>query len=242
MPLPSPVADYLDKLGRDLAFDPGLSRRVRREVEDHLREAAIAEDTDSTIDAENRAIMRFGAPQKIAEQYRAISLHTRLKKTGLLVLCAILFVFGAMESRVVWYGLTRWEVGAHLKNVGETIVPIDHSAFLLAIILGIVGSIIAHRPIPVAYEPASRSRIRYGQFLIAAAGGATAVAVTCEAILTSWRLVEARWTTSSILPLSSIVIEIGIILAAVVYILNTIRRASAILRHETGGSGSGEIY
>jgi hypothetical protein len=56
------------------------------------------------------------------------------------------------------------------------------------------------------------------------------------------RGLHRRWTTSSILPLSSIMVEIGIVFAAVVYILNTIRRASAILRHETDGSGSGEIY
>ena len=243
MPLPSPVADYLAELGRDLAFDPALSRRVRQEVEDHLREAAIAEPTESTIDAENRAIMRFGAPQKIADQYRAVSLHMRMKKTGVLVLCAILVAFGAMESRVVWYGLTRWDIGAHLKSVGETIVPIDRYAFLLAIILGIAGSIyIASRPLPVAYGPASRSQILYAQFLIAGAAAATAVAVTCEAILTSWRLAEAHWTANSLLPMGSLIIEIGIVFAALVYIRNTVRRASAIMRHQSSASGSDDAY
>ena len=33
---PVPIAEYLDRLTRELRFDPQLSRRVRREIEDHL--------------------------------------------------------------------------------------------------------------------------------------------------------------------------------------------------------------
>src|SRR5579859_5549191 len=110
MPQPSPVADYLHELGRELAFDPALSRRVRQEVEDHLQEAVTA-DPEPTINAEKRAIVRFGAPQKIAEQYRIVWLYRRMKRTGLFALCAVLVAFGTMESRVVWYGRTRWNIG-----------------------------------------------------------------------------------------------------------------------------------
>jgi hypothetical protein len=240
MPQPSPVADYLHELGRELAFDPALSRRVRQEVEDHLQEAATAEPTEPTIDAEKRAIVRFGAPQKIAEQYRVVWLYRRMKRTSLFVLCAVLVAFGTMEGRVVWYARTQWTIGPNLKSVGTIIVPIDRCAFLAAIILGIVGSIIVSRPSLLSYGPASRSRMRRGQQLIAVAAAATAVAVTCEAILTSWRLAESHWTSSSLLPLASLAIEIGIVFASLVYIRNTVRRASAIMRHQAGTSGSGE--
>jgi hypothetical protein len=244
MSQPSPVADYLDNVARDLAFDPALSRRVRQEIEDHLREAAMAEAAESPIDAENRAIMKFGAPQEIAGQYRALSLHMRMKKTGLLVLCATLAAFGAMESRAVWYGLTRWDIGTHLKTVGQTIIPIDRCAFALAIAFGVVGSIyVTSRPIPLGGGQPSRSHIRWGQFLLAAAAGATAVAVTCEIIVTTWRLVEAHWTTNSLLPLTSIISEIGIVSGALLYIRNTIRRASAMMRHAVMDDlGSGKTY
>jgi hypothetical protein len=243
MPPSSPVADYLAALGRDLAFDPALSRRVRQEVEDHLREAAITKPNESTIDAENRAIMRFGTPQKIADQYRTISLHMRMKRTGLLVGGAVLVAFGAMEIRVVWYGLTRWDIGDRLKSVGQTVVPIDRYAFLLAIILGTAGSIyIASRRLPAAYGSTSRSQILYAQFLIAGEAAAAAVAVTCEAMLTGWRLAEAHWTTDSLLPMGSLLIEIGIVFAAAVYIRNTFRWTSAIMRHQSSASGSGEAY
>lgn len=244
IPQPSPVADYLEDLARDLAFDPALSRRVRQEIEDHLRQATMAEAAGSAIDAENRAIMKFGAPQEIAKQYRALSLHMRMKKTGILVLCATLAAFGAMESRAVWYGLMRWDIGAHLKTISETIIPIDRCAFALAIAFGVAGWVyIISRPIPVACGQASRSHIRFGQFLIAAAAGATAIAVTCEMIVTGWRLVEAHWTTNSLLPVISIFLEIGIVSAAFLYIRNTVRRAAAIMRHEAMDDlDSGKAY
>lgn len=242
MQLPSTIADYLDELGRELAFDPVLSRRVRQEVEDHLREAAAAEPTESTTDAVERAVISFGAPQKIAEQYRAVSLHTRMKRTSLLVLCAVLVAFGTMESRVVWYGLTRWNTGATLKSVGRIVIPIDRYAFLVAIVLGIVGSIIVNRPYPLPYGPPSRGQMRHGRLLIVAAAAATALAVTCEALLTSWRVVETRWTANSVLPVGSLIIEIGIVFAVVVYIRDTVRRASAIIRHQAGVPDSGEAY
>jgi len=89
---------------------------------------------------------------------------------------------------------------------------------------------------------ASRSQMRRGQQLIAGAATATAVAVTCEAILTSWRLAASQWTANSLLPLGSLVIEIGIVFASLVYIRNTIRRASAIMRHQAGTAGSDEAY
>ncbi len=34
------VTEYLDRLTRELRFDPQLSRRARREVEDHLLDAS----------------------------------------------------------------------------------------------------------------------------------------------------------------------------------------------------------
>ena len=130
MPQSSPVADYLNELGRELAFDPALSRRVRQEVEDHLQEAVTAEPAEPTINAEKRAIMRFGAPQKIAEQYRIVWLYRRMKRTGLFALCAVLVAFGTMAGRVVWYGRTQWNIGPNLeKSVGTIIVPIDRCAF-----------------------------------------------------------------------------------------------------------------
>ena len=235
----SPVADYLCELADALAYDPALSRRVRQEVEDHLREAAIAENAESTIAAESQAIMKFGAPREIAVQYRALSLHMRMRKTGLVVLSAILVAFGAMESRVVLYRLTEWSVGGQLKAISDTILPFDRFAFLSAIVIGLAAAIyILSRPTPAIHRPPCRTQIRWGQLLMAIAIGATALAAACEAILTSWRLATAHWTAVSAFPVASIVLEVSIAFAAIFYIRDTIRRSSAILGNKDGASDS----
>jgi len=51
------VTKYLDQLTRELSFDPELSRRVRREVEDHLLDAIGDDGGDDPKDA--AAIARF---------------------------------------------------------------------------------------------------------------------------------------------------------------------------------------
>ena len=45
------VTKYLDQLTRELSFDPELSRRVRREVEDHLLDAISEDGGDDPKDA-----------------------------------------------------------------------------------------------------------------------------------------------------------------------------------------------
>jgi hypothetical protein len=229
MPPPSPVADYLDALSRELAFDPALSRRVRHEVEDHLREAVMAEPADRAFDAECRVVSRFGAAGDIAAQYRAVSLYMRMRKTGTLVLCAVAAVFAAMESRVAWYDLTQWRVSEGLKAAGAIVVPIDRYAFLFAIGCAILGWLyVARQPMPANFPSAGRDRLRRGQILAGPILAGTtalalALAVTCEAFLTGWRLLEAQWSVNAVFPVASMVIEVGAVVAIAAHIRNTVR-------------------
>lgn len=235
MSFQSPVAEYLDALARELAFDPALSRRVRHEIEDHLHEAIAAEVIESAGGAEGRVIDRFGSPQEIAAPYKAVSLHRRSKRAAVRILGAILIAFAAMESRVAWYGLMQWQVAERLKLASETILPIDRYAFLIAIVLGILGSIYTmSRSIPASGAANFRTQLRFGQFLIAGAAGAISVAVASEALLTSWRLLEAPWSAAALFPAGSFLGEVGIVAAALLYLCITIRRASAIFSHKTG--------
>ena len=75
MSRPSAITAYLDELARELAFDPGLSRRVRHEVHDHLCESVDAEPGEAADGAEERAVARFGHPREIAAQYRALAIR-----------------------------------------------------------------------------------------------------------------------------------------------------------------------
>jgi hypothetical protein len=221
----SPVADYLDALSRELEFDPALARRVRHEVEDHLRDAIEAEPGEPNSDAEWRAISRFGAAQDLAAQFKAASLHRRMKKTGALTLCAVAAIFAAMESRVIWYRHTQWRVSDPLKAASEIIVPIDRYAFGLAIVFGILGWLYsASRPVPATYRQACRDQFHRGQFLMGTAALAVAVAVMCEVLLTGWRLAEADWSVNALIPALTIVIEAVVVVAAGSYIHNTARR------------------
>ena len=63
------ISAYLERLGAALSFDPLLARCVRREVEDHLREAVAADPLGDGLTAERRAIANFGDPDVIAAQF-----------------------------------------------------------------------------------------------------------------------------------------------------------------------------
>ena len=80
----SAVADYLNLLGRELSYDPLLSRRVRLEVEDHLWEAAANEGGDAA-EAQRRTIEKFGDPREIARQYAALSIFSQIRRVAFIV-------------------------------------------------------------------------------------------------------------------------------------------------------------
>ncbi|WP_188235971.1 HAAS signaling domain-containing protein [Sphingopyxis sp. LK2115] len=69
-----PIAAYLNELDDVLAFDPSLSRRVRDEIESHLR------DTADRV-GEAAAVRRFGRPADIARAYAEAALPDRLRRT-----------------------------------------------------------------------------------------------------------------------------------------------------------------
>jgi hypothetical protein len=221
----SPIADYLDALARELAFDRPLARRVRREVEDHLREAATPCATESTLEAERRAICRFGNPADIAGQYRAAALYARMRRSGGLLMAAAAGVFFAMKARVSWYGLMQWEISRQLKAVSGVVLPIDRYAFVLGTAFGILGWLyIISRPVPRNYQASCRDQLWRGQILMGAAALAVGVAVAMDAFLTIFRLAEAQWSSAVWLPAGSLAAEIALTAVIGVYLRNTARR------------------
>jgi hypothetical protein len=221
----SPIADYLDVLARELIFDPPLSRRVRREVEDHLREVVAACPTEPALEAERRAIGRFGNPAEIAAQYRAAALYARMKRSSALLIVAAAGVFFAMKARASWYGLMQWEIGRQLKAVNGVVLPIDRYAFMLGTALAIAGWLyIFSRTIPPNYRPSCRDQLRRCQVLMGAAAVAVGVAVAMDAVLTVFRLLEAQWSSAAWLPAGSLAAEMVLTVAIVVHLRNTAQR------------------
>jgi hypothetical protein len=93
------ISQYLESLTDALSFDPSLSRCVRQEVEDHLREAVAADPSGDGLEAQRRAIANFGDPHVIAAQFAVVSLSRRTRSAGTGVIVAIGAVFVAMKSR-----------------------------------------------------------------------------------------------------------------------------------------------
>jgi hypothetical protein len=105
------VTKYLDQLTRELSFDPELSRRVRREVEDHLLDAIGDDGGDDPKDA--AAIARFGDPREIARQYAPLSLLQQARRVGGILILAIAAILVLMKGRGALYELlharTKWQ-------------------------------------------------------------------------------------------------------------------------------------
>src|SRR5260370_35279773 len=100
---PGLIDDYVELLAGKLDFDRSLSRRARREVEDHLREAAATDVTKDAAPAERRAVANFGDPDVIAAQFAVISPATPSRSTSSSSIFGIAGIFMAMKSRVTSY-------------------------------------------------------------------------------------------------------------------------------------------
>jgi hypothetical protein len=225
MSQPSSIAEYLDALARELAFDPALSRRVRHEVHDHLCEAVDGEAGDAAAGVEQRAIARFGDPRAIAAQYKAVAIYTRTRQVGVIVILAVVGIFLAMEGRVVWYAFVQWPVSGEFQALGAALVPVDRYAFLAAAALAIGGWLYGlSLSIPADHRLVSRERLRRCQYPAVAATLAVAVAVALELLLTGLRLREAGFSSAALLPTVSIVLELGLVGGVAVYLRKTRHR------------------
>jgi hypothetical protein len=131
------ISDYLESLVGALSFDRSLSRRVRQEVEDHLREAVAADPVDDGIEAEQRAIANFGDPHVIAAQFAVISLAQQTRRAGVAIILVVAGVFIAMKARVAWYAMMQCAISDDIRTVSGIVGSIDRYAFWLSVIIGI---------------------------------------------------------------------------------------------------------
>jgi hypothetical protein len=123
---------YVAALRRDLDFDPPLAQRLAEEVEAHLRDAAEADPSWPSAEAERRAVERFGRTQEIAVQVAADAAEREIRRTWLTLVSATAVTFVAMRLRVMW--LDDLDVAA------SSIAPfVDRYAFAGAIAVAMVG-------------------------------------------------------------------------------------------------------
>jgi hypothetical protein len=222
------ISEYLQSLAAALSFDRSLSRRVRQEVEDHLRGAVAADPRGDGLEAELSAIANFGDPQLIAAQFAIVSLAKRTRGVGIAVVLVIAGVFITMKARVAWYAVMQCAISDDARAVSGIVGSIDRYAFWLSVIIGIGGwAYISGSRIPAAFHAGYRKQLRRFRWLCTAATGALVVSVISDALLTVLRLPGAELSTESLLPISSIVIEVACAGVLVFQIRSITQRATS---------------
>ncbi|MGD9884478.1 MAG: hypothetical protein AB7U95_30685, partial [Reyranella sp.] len=127
---PGAFVRYGASLRRELALAAALADRLADEVEDHLRDAVEADPAGSSIDAERRAVERFGPAREIAGRFAADSVERQSRRTWLTLLVAVVVTFVAMRLRIMWLD----------DSSAPALAPlIDRYGFLAALAVGVVG-------------------------------------------------------------------------------------------------------
>ena len=224
----SAVADYLDLLGRELSYDPSLSRLVRLEVEDHLLEAASNEGGNEA-EAQRRTIERFGDAREIARQYAALSIYSQIRRVAVIVVLALLGIFLSMRGRGAWYGLMQWGLSDQTQFVGAIGLSVTRYAFLLALAIGLAGcAYIASRSAPVKLHQAYCEQIRRSTMFCMLAGYALLASVAADVVLTTLHLVGMKSSVAALIPVLSAGVEIALLGLLFVNIRVAIRRTDLV--------------
>ena len=222
------IPDYLERLARELSFDPSLSRCVRQEVEDHLREAGAADSTGNAVEAERRAIANFGDARAIAAQFAVISLARHSRRAGFAAVLVIAGVFIAMKARISWYAATQWFISDNWRAVSGLVVQIDRYAFWMSLIVGLSSCVyIVIRRTPAAFHPAYRRQLRRFFVLCCAAAAALVVSVISDGVLTALLLLGTESSAGFLVPIVSMAIEIACVGILVIHIRGITLRAAS---------------
>ena len=221
------IGRYLARLARELDFDPSLSRRVVREVEDHLREAVERDPVADRLEAERRAVARFGDPRALAAQFAVASLTALSRRTAFAAVLLIGAVFIAMKARLAWYGVMPVPLADGMRALGEIVLAIDRWAFWLGLLAAAAGwlYIDSRRP-PERFTREYRTQLRWFSALCSAATAALVVCVAADGALTLLRLTGAQWSVGFLVPIFSMAIEVACALALVSCLLAMARQAS----------------
>jgi hypothetical protein len=202
------IPEYVERIASELEFDPSLSRCVRQEVEDHLRERVAANPTADRLEAERSAIAGFGDPHDIASQFAVVSIARRSRRVGVSAVLAIAAVFVAMEARLTWYALRQRPAAWTATALGEIVGSVDRCAFWLAVVAGIAGCVyVETRRIPPLLTAEYRRQLQLFVRLCSAATIGLIASVVSDGVLTSLRLAGTGWSRASLVPLLSIAVE-----------------------------------
>ncbi len=230
------IQEYLEKLTGELAFDPSLSRRLRQEVEDHLREAVSADPSGDALDAERRAVANFGDPRFIAAQFGVASLAACARRIGVAAVLVAAGVFALMKARLSWYGMVLLPAPDQAGSLGAVVLAVDRYAFWLAFLAAFAGwTYIESRGVPAGFTKDYRARIRRFAVLSSVGTAALIVSVVSDGVLTLLRLGGTEWTLGLLLPISTMAVEAACAALLVSYIVGMARRVAFVSQLEISG-------
>ena len=126
------IEDYVAALKRDLDFDPALARRIADEVEAHLYDATEADPAWPSVEAERRAVERFGLAREIAAQFAVDAVTRQARRSWIVLLATVAVTFVAMRLRVMWLA----DAGDSLSMLAPLV---DRYAFVAALAVGSIG-------------------------------------------------------------------------------------------------------
>jgi hypothetical protein len=126
------IEDYVATLRRQLDFDSALADRIADEVEAHLRDAAESDPIWPSLQAERRAVERFGLARDIAAQFAADAVNRQARRTWIALLATVAVTFVAMRLRVMWLD----DFGDSLSALAPLV---DRYAFIAALGVAAVG-------------------------------------------------------------------------------------------------------
>jgi hypothetical protein len=219
-----PVTDYLAALARDLGYDRALSRRVCCEVEDHLWQAADARGSRSA-ENQRQVILSFGAPRELARGYVTTSLSTQIRYACVAMIFAAAAIYLTMKARSAWYDWMRWESNSDFRAVTAIVAQVDRYANMFAILAALIAcAYIATRRVPTRVNTSYRKQLNRCILLCSTSAFALSVCVSADMALAAIRLSGVPWSTATVIPILSLMVEIVACLGFVLSIHATIRR------------------
>jgi hypothetical protein len=218
----------LNTLTYELRFDPALAHRVRLEVEDHLRQAtAEPANCVTPIEAQRRAIARFGKPHMIARQYAPGALLVQTRRVGIVVLIALAGIYAMMKGRLAWYGLTQWSLSADLAATAASVFSVVRWVFMLALVVTVVGAVyIGSRRPPREFHDEYWRELGRSVGLCTIAVAVLLVAVGLDGVMVGLRVVGRESSAVVLIPILSMAVEALFAVVLVRSLRTSIRRVA----------------
>lgn len=221
------ISEYLDTLQAALRFDRSLARRVRKEFEDHLREAVAANPCEDRRQAEQHAIANCGDPRAIATELAIISLARRTKRLAVIIVLVLAGVLLLMRGLIAWYAAIQWAINEDVKPLAVTIGVVIRYAFGTATFIGAAAWAYGSRhSLPADYVYAQYfGHLDRFRMLSGIATAALLVCVLSGGALTMVRLISTNPTIAFFVPVLSVTLELLAVVMLVILLRGLTRQA-----------------